>query len=183
MRARDPSRFCSTRAGARSTPVRTRRSARPGTKIFAHENTKLWLGGDFDVDWEDRHYAPRPKVALPTNTFYVSGALDFDGRTIEYKYLAARAHGRRRRGVLSRCERARRGRSRGGRPIPGRRLCDRRLDRRPRGRDEVAARLDRSVDQDRAGIWRRVRTRRARGCSSRCALRCASTRTMRTSAA
>jgi glyoxylase-like metal-dependent hydrolase (beta-lactamase superfamily II) len=62
-----------------------------GTKIFAHENTKLWLGGDFDVDWEDRHYAPRPKVALPTNTFYVSGALDFDGRTIEYKYLP-RAH-------------------------------------------------------------------------------------------
>jgi hypothetical protein len=33
----------------------------------------------------------RPKVALPTNTFYVSGALDFDGRTVEYKYLP-RAH-------------------------------------------------------------------------------------------
>ena len=62
-----------------------------GTKIFAHENTKLWLGGDFDVDWENRHYAPRPKAALPTNTFYVSGALDFDGRKIEYKYLP-RAH-------------------------------------------------------------------------------------------
>ncbi len=62
-----------------------------GAKIFAHENTKLWLGGDFDVDWEKRHYAPRPKAALPTNTFYVSGALDFDGRKIEYKYLP-RAH-------------------------------------------------------------------------------------------
>jgi glyoxylase-like metal-dependent hydrolase (beta-lactamase superfamily II) len=62
-----------------------------GTKIHAHENTKLWLGGDFDVDWEDRHYSPRPKIALPTSTFYVSGALDFDGRKVEYKYLP-RAH-------------------------------------------------------------------------------------------
>jgi len=62
-----------------------------GTKIFAHENTKLWLGGDFDVDWEHKHYGPRPKAALPTNTFYTSGSLDFDGRRVEYKYLP-RAH-------------------------------------------------------------------------------------------
>jgi glyoxylase-like metal-dependent hydrolase (beta-lactamase superfamily II) len=62
-----------------------------GTKIFAHENTKLWLGADFDVDWEQRHYEPRPKAALPTDTFYVSGALDFDGRKVEYQYLP-RAH-------------------------------------------------------------------------------------------
>ena len=62
-----------------------------GTKIAAHVNTKLWLGGDFDVDWEQRHYAPRPAAALPSMTFYTSGALDFDGRRIEYRYLP-RAH-------------------------------------------------------------------------------------------
>jgi glyoxylase-like metal-dependent hydrolase (beta-lactamase superfamily II) len=62
-----------------------------GAKIAAHVNTKLWLGGDFDVDWEDRHYAPRPAAALPGTTFYTSGSLDFGGRTVEYRYLP-RAH-------------------------------------------------------------------------------------------
>ena len=62
-----------------------------GAKIAAHVNTKLWLGGDFDVDWEDRHYAPRPAAALPSTTFYTSGSLDFGGRKIEYRYLP-RAH-------------------------------------------------------------------------------------------
>ena len=62
-----------------------------GTKIAAHVNTKLWLGGDFDVDWEQRHYAPRPPAALPSMTFYTSGALDFDNRKLEYRYLP-RAH-------------------------------------------------------------------------------------------
>lgn len=62
-----------------------------GAKIFAHENTKLWLGGDFFVDWENKHYEPRSKAALPGNTFYVSGSLDFENRKVEYKYLP-RAH-------------------------------------------------------------------------------------------
>jgi glyoxylase-like metal-dependent hydrolase (beta-lactamase superfamily II) len=62
-----------------------------GTKIAAHVNTKLWLGGDFDVDWEQRHYAPRPAAALPSMTFYTSGTLDFDGRKVDYRYLP-RAH-------------------------------------------------------------------------------------------
>ncbi len=62
-----------------------------GAKIAAHMNTKLWLGGDFDVDWEDRHYAPRPAGALPGMAFYTSGSLDFGGRKVEYRYLP-RAH-------------------------------------------------------------------------------------------
>ena len=62
-----------------------------GVKIAAHVNTKLWLGGDFDVDWENRHYAPRPAAALPVMTFYTSGSLDFGGRKVEYRYLP-RAH-------------------------------------------------------------------------------------------
>jgi cyclase len=61
-------------------------------KIIAHENTKLWLGADFYCDWQDnRHYTPRPKVALPTETFYTSGQLRANGQDIVYGYLP-RAH-------------------------------------------------------------------------------------------
>ena len=61
-------------------------------KIIAHENTKLWLGADFYCDWQDnRHYTPRPKVALPTETFYTSGQMTANGQDIVYGYLP-RAH-------------------------------------------------------------------------------------------
>ena len=61
-------------------------------KIIAHENTKLWLGADFYCDWQDnRHYTPRPKAALPTETFYTSGKMTANGQDIEYAYLP-RAH-------------------------------------------------------------------------------------------
>jgi len=62
-----------------------------GAKILANENTKLWLGADFYVDWEDRRYAPHPAAALPNHSFYVSGSFDYDGRQVEYRYLP-RAH-------------------------------------------------------------------------------------------
>jgi len=62
-----------------------------GTRIMAHENTKLWLGGDFYVEWENRRYHPRPAAALPDVTFYTSGRLEFGGETVEYRYLP-RAH-------------------------------------------------------------------------------------------
>ena len=61
-------------------------------KIIAHENTKLWLGADFYCDWQDnRHYMPRPKAALPTETFYTTGKMTANGQDIEYGYLP-RAH-------------------------------------------------------------------------------------------
>jgi glyoxylase-like metal-dependent hydrolase (beta-lactamase superfamily II) len=62
-----------------------------GATVLAHENTKLWLNGDFFVDWEQRHYAPRPSAMLPTQTFYTSGSIDFAGRAVEYWHLP-RAH-------------------------------------------------------------------------------------------
>jgi cyclase len=62
-----------------------------GATVMAHENTKLWLGGDFFVDWEQRHYAPRPAADLPTKTFYKSGNVELGGRRIEYWYVP-RAH-------------------------------------------------------------------------------------------
>jgi cyclase len=62
-----------------------------GAKIMAHENTKLWLGADFVVEWEDRVHRPLPAGALPNTTFYNSGTLDFGGRRVAYSYLP-RAH-------------------------------------------------------------------------------------------
>jgi len=62
-----------------------------GAKVMAHENTKLWLGGDFFVEWEDRHYAPRPAAMLPNSTFYNSGGFTFGGKRVEYLHLP-RAH-------------------------------------------------------------------------------------------
>ncbi len=62
-----------------------------GAKVLAHENTKLWLGGDLFVDWENRHYSPRPPTTWPSQTFYTSGTRDFGGRQVEYWYLP-RAH-------------------------------------------------------------------------------------------
>jgi glyoxylase-like metal-dependent hydrolase (beta-lactamase superfamily II) len=58
-----------------------------GTKIYAHENTKLWIGADFYSDWEKRAYKPRPKEALPTDTFYMSGKMTFGKEPIEYGYM------------------------------------------------------------------------------------------------
>jgi cyclase len=62
-----------------------------GATVMAHENTKLWLDGDFFVDWEDRHYAPRPAAMLPNKTFYTSGNVELGGRNVEYWHLP-RAH-------------------------------------------------------------------------------------------
>jgi glyoxylase-like metal-dependent hydrolase (beta-lactamase superfamily II) len=62
-----------------------------GASVMAHENTKLWLGGDFFVDWEDRHYAPHPAAMLPEKTFYTSGKIEIGGRNVEYWHLP-RAH-------------------------------------------------------------------------------------------
>lgn len=59
-----------------------------GAQIIAHENTRLWLGTDIWVEWQQRTYKRRPPQALPTQTFY-SGVrkLEFDGEPIEYGYL------------------------------------------------------------------------------------------------
>jgi cyclase len=68
------------------------RFAKDKVKILAQENTKLWLGADFYCDWEDnRHYTPRPKAALPTETFYTSGKMTANGQDVVYGYLP-RAH-------------------------------------------------------------------------------------------
>ncbi len=59
-----------------------------GTRIIAHENTRLWLGTDVEVKWEHRLYHRLPPQARPNQTFYTTGSLSFGGETIEYGYLA-----------------------------------------------------------------------------------------------
>lgn len=58
-----------------------------GAPILAHENTRLWLGTEVWIRWEDKTYTPRPKAARPTRTFYTTGALDLGHETVEYGYL------------------------------------------------------------------------------------------------
>ena len=58
-----------------------------GAKIIAHVNTKLWLGAEIDVQWQNRTYQPLPKSARPSETFYTTGKMTFGGERIEYGYL------------------------------------------------------------------------------------------------
>jgi cyclase len=58
-----------------------------GTRIFAHENTRLWLGTDVDSKWERRVYTRLPPQARPNQTFYTNGTLPFGGETLDYGYL------------------------------------------------------------------------------------------------
>ena len=58
-----------------------------GVKIYAHENTKLWMGADFFIEWKNETHEPAPKIALPTDTFYTSGKMAFGKETIQYAHL------------------------------------------------------------------------------------------------
>lgn len=58
-----------------------------GTRIIAHENTRLWLGTDIDSVWQGRHFAPLPRAALPGETFYTTGKLSYGGEQIDYGHL------------------------------------------------------------------------------------------------
>jgi cyclase len=58
-----------------------------GTKIIAHENTKLWMGTEFHVQWQNKTYKPRAKEARPTQTFYTTGKMTFGKEEIQYGYL------------------------------------------------------------------------------------------------
>jgi cyclase len=60
---------------------------RAGTRIIAHENTRLWLTTDVNVKWQKRVYPPLPKEALPNQTFYTNGSLTFGGEQIDYGHL------------------------------------------------------------------------------------------------
>ncbi len=58
-----------------------------GTRIIAHENTKLWLGTEVNSKWQNRVFEPLPKQALPNQTFYTTASLNFGGEQIDYGHL------------------------------------------------------------------------------------------------
>jgi glyoxylase-like metal-dependent hydrolase (beta-lactamase superfamily II) len=58
-----------------------------GTRIIAHENTKLWLGVDVDSRWESRKYPRLPVNARPNQTFYTPQSLSFGGETVDYALM------------------------------------------------------------------------------------------------
>jgi cyclase len=58
-----------------------------GTRIIAHENTRLWLGTEIFSKWQHRVYPPLPRDARPNQTFYTTGSLSFGGERIDYGYL------------------------------------------------------------------------------------------------
>jgi cyclase len=58
-----------------------------GTRIIAHENTRLWLTTDVNVKWMGRKFEPLPKEAQPNKTIYTNDSLQFGGEQIDYGYL------------------------------------------------------------------------------------------------
>ena len=58
-----------------------------GTRIIAHENTRLWLGTEIFSKWQNRTFKPLPPTARPNQTFYTTGSLTFGGEHIDYGYL------------------------------------------------------------------------------------------------
>ena len=61
---------------------------RSGTRIIAHENTRLWLTTTVVSKWQnDKVFAPLAKAGLPNQTFYTTERLAFGGEQIDYGYL------------------------------------------------------------------------------------------------
>ncbi len=59
-----------------------------GTKIIAHENTRLWLSTEVVSKWQnDKVFKPLPPKARPNQTFYTTGTLSLGGEKIDYGYL------------------------------------------------------------------------------------------------
>lgn len=61
--------------------------AAAGTRIMAHENTRLWLGRDVKRPWDDRTIKRLPPAACPNATFYEAGTVEVSGREVRYGYL------------------------------------------------------------------------------------------------
>jgi cyclase len=58
-----------------------------GTRIMAHENTRLWLGRDVTRPWDTVTIKRLPPQAFPNATFYEPGVVAVSGREVRYGYL------------------------------------------------------------------------------------------------
>ncbi len=67
------------------------RLGRAGAKIVAHENTRLWMGRDILVEWQNNKvYPPRAKEARPNDTFFTHESpkkMSFGNEQIQYGLL------------------------------------------------------------------------------------------------
>jgi cyclase len=63
------------------------RLGKAGARIIAHENTKLWLGYANAVPWQEKTWGPLPPKALPNETTFGNGKIEFGGEHVEYGYL------------------------------------------------------------------------------------------------
>lgn len=63
------------------------RLGKEGSRIIAHENTRLWLGYENAVPGEERTYGPLPPKARPNETVYDAGKIMFEDQPVEYGYL------------------------------------------------------------------------------------------------
>jgi cyclase len=61
--------------------------AATGTRIIAHENTRLWLTTEVESAWEQRRYPPLPRLALPNRTFYSTETFRFGDEQLDAGYL------------------------------------------------------------------------------------------------
>ena len=57
------------------------------TRIFAHENTRQWLGTSVKRLWEDHTIDPLPESARPNEGFYHYGDFMHGSERVEYGYL------------------------------------------------------------------------------------------------
>jgi cyclase len=71
------------------------RLGQAGTKIIAHENTRLWMTRDILVEWQkNRVYPPRAKEARPNDTFFSHESprkMSFGNEQVQYG-LMVQAH-------------------------------------------------------------------------------------------
>lgn len=58
-----------------------------GVRIFAHENTRQWLGTSITHPWDNSTFASLPVSAQPSETFYHYGDLEIGATEIRYGYL------------------------------------------------------------------------------------------------
>jgi cyclase len=61
--------------------------AKSGTRIIAHENTKLWLGRKINTTAYAEPIEPLPPQAWPNSTFYTTEELNFGDEQIDYGHL------------------------------------------------------------------------------------------------
>jgi len=59
-----------------------------GAKIIAHENTRLWLSTDVQLEVDGKPIPRLPPKALPNATTYTGGKLDVGGQEMRYGYLS-----------------------------------------------------------------------------------------------